>query len=200
MAISDRARDFWDRISGRERVLVVLLGVAAPIILAVWLGLAIHGGLVAMEERNEKTRDALKIVENLKTAGPVEPVDDTVAKMGTEPLGLETYVSAAAKKNNITLKGAIDRRPPGQPRNGFVTTTVACALDQVTTDQLKAFLQEVEGNKLVAVTHIEVHRDFRDKKKIDASFEVSTYSRELKAGGAAGSGSDAGSGDKKKGG
>lgn len=200
MAISDRARDFWDRISSRERVLVVLLGVAAPVTIAIWLGLSIRDGLVVMEDRNDKTRDALKVVEKLKVTGPAEPVDDTLAKMPNEPLGLETYVSAAAKKNSITLKGAIERRQE-QKKNGFITTTVACSLDDVNTDQLKAFLQEVEtGNKYVAVTHIDVHRDFRDKKKLDATFEVSTYSKEQKATGGEGSGSGAGSGDKKKGG
>ena len=39
MAVADRARDFWDRISPRERKLVVLLAVALPIVLAIWLGL-----------------------------------------------------------------------------------------------------------------------------------------------------------------
>ena len=65
MALTDRARDFWDRISPRERNLVVLLAVALPITLALWLGLAIHDGLVAMEKRNDDTRKALDIVETL---------------------------------------------------------------------------------------------------------------------------------------
>jgi type II secretory pathway component PulM len=201
MAISDKARDFWDRISPRERMLVLFLGVAVPIIIAIWLGLAIRDGLVAMEDRNDKTREALKIVEKLKASGPTEPVDDTIAKMGTEPLALETYVSNAAKKGGLTFKGPIDSRPK-VTRNGFVTTTVACSLDNVTTDELKAFLQEVEmGNKVVAVTHIDIRRDFREKKKIDATFEISTYSKEKTSASGEGSGSSSsGSADKKKGG
>ena len=46
MAVADRARDFWDRISPRERMLVVLMAVAVPITLAIWLGLSIQDGLV----------------------------------------------------------------------------------------------------------------------------------------------------------
>jgi len=195
MAIADRARDFWDRISSRERSLVVIAAIAVPITIAIWLGLSIKDGLVAMEDRNDRTRRALEIVADLKARGPTTPVDDT--PMPTEPLMLETYVSNAAKKGGLTFKGPIDSRPK-QVRNGFATTSVSCALDDITTDQLKAFLQEVEtGSKLVSVTHIDIRRDFRDKKKIDVTFEVSTYSKEAPKG--AGSGSGGGSAEKKGG-
>jgi hypothetical protein len=193
MAFSDRARDFWDRISPRERKLVVFLSVAVPLGLAIWLGLSIHDGLGAMEERNQKTRDALDIIADLKLRGPQTPSVDEV-KIPDEALALETYVSKAAEKLTLKFKGPIDSRPKAT-RNGFVTTTVSCALDDITTDQLKSFLQEIEqGSKVVAVTHVDVRRDFKDKKKIDVSFDISTYSNVPKAGG---SGSAAGSGEKK---
>ena len=201
MAISDRARDFWDRISPRERGLVVLAGVAAPLTIVIWLGLSIRDGLTAMDDRNERTKMALKIVDKLKAEGPAQPEDDALKAITTEPIALETYVSNAAKKGNLTFKGPIDRRPI-VTKNGFVTTSVSCSLDDVTTEQLKAFLSEVEGSKVVAVTHVDIRRDFRDKKKIDATFEVSTYSRVAPTNSGGGSGSAAGSasgGDKKKG-
>ena len=34
------------------------------------------------------------------------------------------------------------------------------------------------GSKVVAVTHIDLRRDFRDKAKLDVNLEVSTYSKE----------------------
>jgi hypothetical protein len=38
---------------------------------------------------------------------------------------------------------------------------------------------EVEmGSRVVAVTHIDLRRDFRDKTKLDVNIEVSTYSKE----------------------
>jgi hypothetical protein len=198
MALSDRARDFWDRISPRERTLVVVAGIALPITIAIWLGLSIRDGLISMEDRNDKTRRALVIVEDLKSRGPVQVSDDAVAAIPADPIGLETYVSNAAKKGSLTFKGPIDRHPSPPARNGFVTTSVSCSLDDVTTDQLKAFLAEVESSKVVAVTHIDLHRDFRDKKKLDVTFEVTTYSKPSAASGE-GAGSGAGSGDKKGG-
>ena len=50
MTINERVRDFWDRISPRERRLVVIAGIAAPLTIALWLGLSIHDGLTSIEE------------------------------------------------------------------------------------------------------------------------------------------------------
>lgn len=186
MTLTDRFRNFWDRISPRERKLVVLLVIGVPIALAVWLGLAIRDGLVAMEDRNQTTRDALEIIEQLKAAGPQQAAADQV-KIPDEPIALETYVSKAAEKSGLAFKGSIDTRKAA--RNGFVTTTVSVSLDDISTDQLKAFLQEVEtGNRTVVVTHLDVHQDFRDHTKLDASFEISAYSKDHAK--ASGSGED----------
>lgn len=176
--ISDKARDFWDRISPRERRLVLIAGIAAPIIIAIWLGLSIRDGLVDMEHRNERTRKALNVLTDLRARGETATkTDDVVSMMGTEPLSLPTYLDNAAKKANFTLKST-SPHPPAT-RNGFVTNSVTCSLDDLTIEQLKIFLSEIEmGSKVVAVTHIDLRRDFRDKTKLDVQLEVSTYSKE----------------------
>ncbi len=175
--ISERARDFWDRISPRERGMVVILGICVPIILAVWLGLNIHDGLVAKEANNEQMRKALNVLADLKARGPSAPTDDVVAAMGTEPLSLDTYLTNAAQKAGFTLKGTTPRTPV--PKNGFVTNSVSCTVSDLTIDQLKRFLQEIESaSKVVVVTRLDIRRDFRDKEKLDATLEVSTYSKE----------------------
>jgi hypothetical protein len=178
-AITDKARDFWDRISPRERRLVVLLGICAPIVVAIWLGLSIRDGLVAMEGRNERSRKALAVLDDLRARGDSGSPkgDDAVATMGTEPLSLPTYLDNAAKKAQFTLKSTTPHPPV--TRNGFVTNSVSCSLDDLSIDQLKTFLMEVEmGSKVVAVTHIDLRRDFRSKEKLDVNLEVSTYSKE----------------------
>ena len=174
MAIADRARDYWDRISPRERKLVVFLAAVVPLSLTLWLGLAIRDGLVDMEKRNQDTRDALEIVERIRVNG-IDTHQNAGPKIPDQPIPLETYVSKAAEKVGLAFKGSIDTRKA--TKNGFVTTTVSCALDNVSTEQLRAFLQDVEsGEKIVAVTHLSVKRDWRDKEKLDANLEISTYS------------------------
>lgn len=189
-SVSDRARDFWDRISPRERRLVVVAAIALPLTLIIWLGLSIRDGLVNMEARNDKMRKALVVLADLKARGPAQPTDDVVATMGVEPLSLDTYLSNAAQKSGFTLKGTTPRNPV--IKNGFVTNSVSCQISDLTIDQFKKFLQEVEtGSKVVIVTRLDIRRDFKAKDKLDATLEVSTYSKEPppkgEGGGSAGS-------------
>lgn len=178
MALSERARDFWDRISPRERKLVVFLAFGLPIVLAIWLGLSIRDGLKTMETRNEQTREALDTVARLKAAGgPV--AEDPSVKIPDSPMNLATYVEKALLKNSLKNKGSIDERKA--IKTGIVTTTVSCSVEDITTEQLKAFLTDIESDKVVAVTHLDVKRDRRDSKKLDATFEISTYSNAEKA-------------------
>jgi len=194
-AVSERARDFWDRISPRERGLVLLAAVAVPVTLVIWLGLEIGDGLGNMEARNDKVRKALNVLVDLKARGPAKPVDDTLANMPVEALGLETYLTNAAQTAGFTLKGTTPRTPVA--RNGFTTSSVTLNVSDLTLDQLQKFLQAVEGkSRYVAVTRIEItRRDYKGKDKLDAALEVSTYAKDAPKK-PEGAGSDAGSAGK----
>ncbi len=196
--VSDRARDFWDRISPRERRLVVIAAIAVPLTIMIWLGLSIHDGLGNMEARNDKMRKALLVLEDLKARGPVQPADDVVATMGVEPVSLDTYLSHAAQNAGFTLKGTTPRN--AVTRNGFVTNSVSCQISDLTIDQFKKFLQEIEtASKIVVVTRIDLRRDFKSKEKLDATLEVSTYSKEPPPKGEGTGSGSAGSAEKKGG-
>ena len=186
-AISERARDFWDRISPRERRLVIVALVAAPLIIAFWLSSAIQNGLDKMDARNDHMRKALRVVEDLRARGGAHPdLDDDVKHIPADPISLDTYLDNAAKKASFTLQGTSPH--PAQTRNKVVTNSVSCDVEGLTIEQLKDFLGAIEtDSKFVAVTRLDIRRDFRDKEKLRASLEVSTYSKEPKS--AAGSGS-----------
>ena len=194
--IRDRARDFWDRISPRERRLVVIGVIVAPITLALWLGFAIHDGLDAMEARNMKARKALNVLADMRARGQTHSTADDVA-IPAEPLSLDTYLNNAAKKAKFELKSTIS---PHQAvtKNGFVTNSSSLSLDHMSIGELKDFFAAIEtDSRAVAITHLELRRDFRDKDKMSATVEVSAYSKEPTAtGSGAGSGS---SGSDKKG-
>ena len=176
-AVTDRAKDFWDRISPRERMLVVVAAIAAPITIAVWLGLSISDGLTAMETRNANMRRALVALTDLRARGPAQPTDNIVASMPFEPLSLDTYLRKAAEKAGFQLKGTNPSN--AVTRNGFVTNSISFSLEDLELEKVKAFLQEIEtASKYVAVTHLDIKRDFRDQTKVDARLEISTYSKE----------------------
>src|SRR5262245_41519533 len=196
--IQERARDFWDRISPRERGLVVIAAIAAPLTIVIWLGLAIGNGLDNMEARNNRMRQALTVVADLKARGPRQPADDVLAGMPVEPLALETYLTNAATTAGFQLKGTTPRNPIARP--GFVINSVSLNVTDLTLDQLKRFLQEVESkSKYVAVTHLDITRkEYKGKDKLDASLEVSTYAKEKDLSKKP-EGGDAGSGEKRGG-
>ena len=177
-AVSERARDFWDRISPRERGLVMIAAVVAPLTLMIWFGLAIGDGLASRQARNDKMRKALAVLADLKARGPRQPVDDVVSGMPVEPLSLETYLSNAATTAGFVLKGTTPRTPV--TRNGFVTASVSLNANDLTIDQLKKFLQEIETkSKYVAITRMDISRkEYKGKDKLDVAMEVSTYAKE----------------------
>ena len=193
-AVSERARDFWDRISPRERGLVMIAAVVAPLTLVIWLGLAIGDGLAGMQARNDKMRKALTVIADLKARGPSHPVDDVVSGMPVEPLSLETYLSNAATTAGFVLKGTTPRTPV--TRNGFVTASVSLNANDLTIEQLKKFLQEIETkSKYVAITRMDISRkEYKGKDKLDVAMEVSTYAKEQtkKPDAGSGAGSDKG--------
>jgi type II secretory pathway component PulM len=194
-AVSERARDFWDRISPRERGLVMIAAVVAPLTLVIWLGLAIGDGLAGMQARNDKMRKALAVLADLKARGPRQPVDDVVSGMPVEPLSLETYLSNAATTAGFVLKGTTPRNPV--TRNGFVTASVSLNASDLTIEQLKKFLQEIETkSKYVTITRMDISRkEYKGKDKLDVAMEVSTYAKEQtrKPDAGSGAGSEKGS-------
>jgi type II secretory pathway component PulM len=193
-AVSERARDFWDRISPRERGLVMIAAVVAPLTLVIWLGLAIGDGLAGMQARNDKMRKALAVLADLKARGPRQPVDDVVSGMPVEPLSLETYLSNAATTAGFVLKGTTPRNPV--TRNGFVTASVSLNASDLTIEQLKKFLQEIETkSKYVTITRMDISRkEYKGKDKLDVAMEVATYAKEQakKPDAGSGAGSDKG--------
>jgi type II secretory pathway component PulM len=179
-AVSERARDFWDRISPRERGLVMIAAVVAPLTLVIWLGLAIGDGLAGMQARNDKMRKALAVLADLKARGPRQPVDDVVSGMPVEPLSLETYLSNAATTAGFVL-----------------TASVSLNASDLTIEQLKKFLQEIETkSKYVTITRMDISRkEYKGKDKLDVAMEVSTYAKEQtrKPDAGSGAGSEKGS-------
>lgn len=173
---ADNARDWWERKNPRERVLVMSLAVVAPITIAVYLGSYISDGLAKIEKSNAEARRALVVLADLRARGPVQPVDDVLAGMPTEPTPLESYLSRAAEK--VKLK--IQRFNPRNPitRNGFITSAMQIDLNDITLDQARAFLEAVEESKYVAVTSLNASRKFGVKEKLNLKLEITAYAKE----------------------
>ena len=60
-----------------------------------------------------------------------------------DTLLLDTYLTNAAKKAKFDLKSTITPRQPVS-RNGFVTNTSTLTLDNLSIEELRDFLQDIE--------------------------------------------------------
>ena len=184
---TDRMRDKWESITPRERVLVVALAVAIPVVLVLFLGSKISSGLEDREARIARMRRALVVLADLRARGEQEAPDAALAEMTSTPVKLETYVANAAKKLQIPPPNVTPRAPV--QKDNFWTHSVQFDVRDLTVAQAKDLLQELEtGSKLVVVTSLTINRKFRDedKDKLDLKLEVSTYSRVAVEGEAAG--------------
>src|SRR5258705_6648306 len=122
---TDKLRDKWESITPRERRLVVVLGIAIPTVLIIFLGHRISNGLDDREHRIDRERKALVVLQNLRISGvgAEKQTDEALAEMkkGT-PIVLETYVGKAFDKIQIARPTVT----PGtnQTKDGFVSKTV----------------------------------------------------------------------------
>jgi hypothetical protein len=203
-SFTETLRDKWESITPRERRLVVLLGIVAPIVLVIFLGFQIMDGLEMREKRNDRMRQALRVLDGVRAKGEqAKPADDVVALMTSEPLDLDSYVDNVAKKVPGVTIPRVGRKTPVN-KDGFVHSAVNFEVRDVNVNQAKDFLEALEtDSKLVAVTSLTITRKFRDeeKDKLDLKIDLATWSLEKKEGegDGKGSGSAAGTADAKKG-
>lgn len=190
MAALDSLRLKWESITPRERRMVVLLGVSAVVVAVLYVALDIRDGMVALEKKNAKSRQALASLTTLK-ARPIAANADAPA-IPTEAVRLESYLYTAATKAGVTLGGVTPRG--NSTRGSYTVHGAAVELRDLTLQQATDFLEAIENDsRVVVVTGLQVRRNFRDKAKVELSVDVSTYSKAADDE-AAGSGSGSGSG------
>ncbi len=185
--LSDKLRDKWETITPREKRLVVILGVALPTILVIFLGMQISQGLTAIEERNTKTRRALLAVEDLIARGtPATTKPDPAKALPTEPIDLQSYLSKAAAGVGVTIPGF--NRQPEVTKDGFVVSSLRIDIRDLSLPQVTELLAAIETESpAVAITSLTILRNLRDKEKLDLKLDVAAYSIEQPAGAADGS-------------
>ena len=173
MAALDSLRDKWESITPRERRMVVLLGAATVVVLVLYVALGIRDGMVKLEHKNSRSRQALAFLTTLKTK-PIASGDQT--EIPSEAVRLESYLFAAASKAGVTLGGVT---PKGNSTRGSYTVHGASVeLRELTLQQATDFLEAIENDsKVVMVTGLQVRRNFREKAKVELSVEVSTYAK-----------------------
>jgi len=179
MARIDSLRDRWETITPREQRLVLALGVTFVVVILVWVGLRISDGLSAIEARNDQARMALRTLHNYRLAQSEQPRTPEV-DLENNPVKLESYLESIASEVGIEIPRFNSVSPA--TRDGFVETSTQIEIRKLSIEELKDFLERVEGrSKKVVVRSLNIKRQFNDNEKLDVKMTVSTFAREKKA-------------------
>jgi hypothetical protein len=172
----DNLRERWDRITPRERLMVMALGGTALFLIFWWVGTTIIDGLDTIEKKNATSRKALKALHEhrlLKAQGMAS--DRPKIPIGKTPVELESYLERIAKDVGIEIPG-YSPRPEAQVGD---YTEVATRFDVrgLTIVEVKDLLERIETGQQgrVVISDLRIKRQFREQEKLDVELVVATY-------------------------
>jgi general secretion pathway protein M len=181
MALSTaQLRDKWERITPRERRLVVALGSTFVVVILLWVGFTISDGLAAIEAKNKTTREALRSLQ-VHRAEVAQGASSDVPTIPKEAVRLQTYLEGIAKDVGVNIPGYTPRTPV--TRGDYTEVSTSIEMRGLSIYELKDFLEAVEKrSNVVAITDLRVKQHFREPEKLDVEMIITTY-KQAAAGG-----------------
>jgi len=175
----DALRDWFERLSQRERTMVSALGVTFVVLVTLIVGFLITDGLSTLEERNAAMRQALRDIETQRDAylRAKAKTSQLETRLGTGGMQLGGYLEQAAKEAGVEIPES-NERPPVAAGKKYVERSVDLRLQKVKIDALAAFLKRIEtGPNLVIVNSLLVRTRDDRHQELDVEMGVSTYER-----------------------
>ena len=187
MTLSERLqalRDWWERLSQRERTLVGAMLTTFVVVVTLGVGYFITDGLETLDQRNSDMRQALRDLDTQRDAylRMKSKAAQQETRLGQTPVQLQGYLEQAAKEAGVEIPESTPREQ-ATSNKAFIERSVELRLGAVTLDQLTKFLKAVEtGRSMVVVTALEVHTRDDKHEQLDVTMTVSTYERKPDAG------------------
>ena len=174
MALTENVRLKWERITPRERLMVILLAVCAVLILVFGLGRVAQKKMKTLEAKNNDTRLALKSLSKRQANKRSGKSSESIV-IPDKPISLDSYLDP------IISKAGIDS--PMYPstktteKRDFNEITIKVSLKKVSLSQAKEVLENIEKSKVVLVKELNLDKNFREKEKLDVEMTVATFSK-----------------------
>ena len=175
-------RDWYERLSQRERALIATMGVTFVITLALIVGFVINDGLTTIGERNDAMRQALRDLDTHRDAYLKMKAKESQmeTRLGQTPVALGGFLEQAAKESGIAIPDMTDR-PPASAGKGWTEKSIDLRLSKVKLDALANFMKRVEtGPNLVVTTGLLVRTRDDKHQELDVEMTISTYERAKK--------------------
>ncbi len=167
----------FDRLSGREKVLLIATGGALATFLVILVSIWINFALRGLEDRLETKRGNYQQILSLQQR--YEDAKQNISSVQGEIQGnrntLTKDIGELATENGIEIsriiqaKGAVDKKAKAREES------VKVELRKVALPPLLNFLQGLEKrNALFFIRSLDMRRRFDDHSLVDASFKIST--------------------------
>lgn len=170
-----RAR--WERMTERERRLLVALGVTLTLCVVGLVAFFINDGLSTLESDNEYMRTALDDIERgrdgyQRAKAKLNALESRIGRGGVQ---LQGYLETAAKDAGVDI--AEQSEQPAQPAGkSYIERAVELRIREVNLESLAKFLRKIEtGPNLVVVTQLEVRTRDDKHERLEVEMRVATY-------------------------
>lgn len=174
----------FERMSGRERLMVAGLGATLAVLVIALFGYLIFDGLDTRRTQNERMRYVLKRLEKnrdrLVATGSQD--DRLYRKIEVQPPPLKAHLDGLAKKHEVEVKDykTIKEKPLGKKKD-ILEKSVEISIYNIELPKLMKFLNAIEtsGSRyLIMTTQVQVSPRSGDHGKLDVKrLRVSTYER-----------------------
>jgi len=175
-----RLQERWERWTPRERRLVAILAATFVVFVVGLVTRQIVSGLGELEDKNERTRQALKLLEqnreDLLAARSKAGAEMSVFEAQAPPLA--TYLEGIANELGIQIPESTERQ--GVAKGKFSERLVDVKLKNITLGELAEFMRRVElGSPVVVTQRVLVMKSaFGTPEKIDsADLTIAAYER-----------------------
>ena len=173
-------REKWERWTPRERRLVIVLAATFALFVVGLVARQILSGLSTLETRNQKTRDALKLLdenrEDLIAARSKAGAEMSVFDAAAPPLA--TYCEEIATELGIQIPESNEKQ--GAPKGKFAEKLIEVKLKNITLPELAEFLRRVETKSPAVVTQrvMVMKSAFGQPERLDsADLTIAAYER-----------------------
>ncbi|RJO65669.1 MAG: hypothetical protein C4523_15645 [Myxococcales bacterium] len=173
----EELRMLFERLSSREKVLV-LITAAAVVVFLVFIAIAVvNSSLGSLKDRLETKRDAYEQVNSLKNryVDSKKEMERFRAEIGDSKNTLTQDVGQLAQENGIDLSQIVQSKGAVDKKANIRAVSVKVELNRVELPPLLKFLESIEKkNKLFFLDSITLRRRYDNPAQLDASFNVST--------------------------
>lgn len=171
----------FDRLSDRERKLVLATAVVAVFVVGGLFVMLTQGALESKAKRVQVKRDQLASIQALETQYKEAEAEEkrALARLQSNNTSLFSHLQKTAGALGLTLSDLAERQLPVKD-TGVTEVTVDVNLKSLSVDKLTQFLEEIEGNEksgLIQITKLKVKTRHDAEDLLDATVTVSTWKK-----------------------